>query len=285
MTDYSQKKPYDGLLDQHADVRLRIGRVDNPTIMRKEGSDIEPLNTVGIVNLQTGQICVTWIDGQGKGGIVRSSQFSGENDYKTNQIDGHGTIVTDYTLDSSEQQMLTLSHAMMWANDKNWCGMHYLPPVGSIVVVGFRKNNMPVLLGYLQSNYSQCSPIKAGELMMKGYGNNHIHWQQSDKLELKAWSTKDSADLSDLNSGRRNDSNCDVYVVLNGNDKSVKFRVRDRNRNDGKSYDSFLKMEPDKIYMEVVSDNGTSNINMTDSNVTINTGSFTVNAPNGIHLN
>ncbi|AEO93446.1 gp186 [Bacillus phage G] len=170
MTSNSANKPvYDGKVDEYGSVRLRIGIVDNPMIKRNAGSKIEPTDPYNIVNLRTGHITVRWAEQDG--GVVRSSSF--------------GSYGKEG--ETSDKESLALTHPMIWANDSNWCGMNYLPPIGSVVVVGFRKHNQPIVLGYIQPHYEVVTDIELGEIMNKGFGNNTSHWKMHDEQEHKAW--------------------------------------------------------------------------------------------------
>lgn len=217
------KKPHDGLVDEFKDIRLRVGIVDNPTTARKNGQKIDPLNPIGAVNIDSGQISVRWIDEQG--GIIRPPAFKGDKKYTAKEVEGHG-VVADVESDESSQEMLTLTHPMIWANNSNWCGMHYLPPVGSIVVVGFKRHGLPVLLGFLQPHYSICNPIKLGEIMIKGYGNNYTHWKQSSRLEHRVWADAGDVDLDNLSSISKNGSDVDITMKMDAHAGHIRFDVK-----------------------------------------------------------
>lgn len=219
------QKPNMGLVDPLNSVRLRIGVVDNPTFNRKEGSNIDPLNPVGVVNMSSGKICIRWLDEQG--GLIRPPSFEGKTDYKVENVEGHGKVA-EVIKDASSREMLTLSHPMMWASKNNWCGMHYLPPVGSIVIIGFRKHDLPILLGYLQPNYEICNPIKLGEIMIKGYGKNYSYWKQSSRLEHRAWS---SAGDVDLETKSKNSTSFDASIKLDAHKGTITLDIKDGNGN------------------------------------------------------
>lgn len=243
------KKPNDGLVDEYKDVRLRIGIVDNPTVTRKNGEKLNPLNPIGAVNMDSGKICVRWIDEQG--GIVRPPSFKGKQEYTTKTIEGHG-VVADVESDTGSVEMLTLTHPMMWANQTNWCGINYLPPVGSVVVIGFKRHGLPVLLGFLQSHYEVCHPIKLGEIMIKGYGKNYTHYKQSSRLEHRVWADAGDVDLDNISSVRKNSSDIDIVMRLDAHAGHVKFDVK--------------------------SNGGGSSMTITPGSVNIDTGSFNVSA-------
>lgn len=165
----ANRPAYEGKLDSSGDVRLRLGIVDNPLIKRSSDKAIDPIDPYNVINLQTGHITVRWLEQDG--GIVRSSSFG--------KFGKEG--------EDSDKESLKLTHPMIWANDSNWCGINYLPPVGSVVVVGFRKHNQPVVLGYIQPHYEVVTDIELGEIMNKGYGNTTSHWKMHDEQEHKSW--------------------------------------------------------------------------------------------------
>lgn len=162
-------RPYQGGSgDPHLDVRLRIGIIDHAV---QKNAPIDPLNASKIINMATGKVCIRWLEYPG--GIIRPPEFStGSNE--------------NYD-DFSDREMIGLTHPIMWNSGDNWMGINYMPPVGSVVVVGFRKNNLPVILGFLQQHYSVCEPLKLGEIMIAGYGRNTSHWKQDHEQEHKAW--------------------------------------------------------------------------------------------------
>lgn len=175
VSNAANKPAYDGKLDQHGSVRLRIGIVDNPTIKRNQGSKIEATDPYNVINMTTGKVTIKWAEQDG--GVLRSSSFG-----------SYGMEGED-----SDKESLDLTHPFIWANDSNWCGINHLPPIGSIVVVGFRKHNQPIILGYIQSHYEVVTPIELGEIMNKGFGNNTSHWKMHDSQEHKAWVTQNES--------------------------------------------------------------------------------------------
>lgn len=270
------KSPYDGLVEQGSDMRLRVGVVDNPTYYRPEGAPLHPLNPIGIVNTQTGKICVRWLEM--KGGLIQKEKVDGKMKTSVKYLSDHGEYGEIYE-DTKNREILTLTHPFIWATNKNWCGFHYLPPVGSIVVVGFRKNNLPVLLGFIQSNYKACHKIKLGEIMIKGYGHNYTHWKQSDRLEHKVWAIINEHDLDDPNKTKVNDANCNGRILMDANDKFIRLDI-DEIGKPGCTQGCEIKIATDKIYMyswHVESGKKTT--------VTITPNEVTVNTDGDIHLN
>jgi hypothetical protein len=174
-----QKPAYDGKVDQYGDVRIRLGIIDNPSIQsRSADTEVDPLNPKDVINMSTGKFTVKWLEQQG--GLVRNSK-----DYS-------GTKKDDDNSDSDREPM-GLTHPIMWASADNWMGFHYMPPVGSIILVGFRKHNLPVLLGFVQSHYEIVTSIELGEMMMKGFGGNTSHWKMHDEQEHTAYVTEGSS--------------------------------------------------------------------------------------------
>ena len=172
VSNMANKPAYDGKLDANGTVRLRIGIVDNPMIKRTRYNKIDPIDPFNIVNMETGKVTIRWAEQDG--GVLRPSSFG------TYGMEG----------ESSDRESLDLTHPMMWTNDTNWCGTHYLPPIGSVAVIGFRKHNQPIILGYIQPHYEVVNRIELGEIMNKGFGNNTSHWKMHDAQEHKAWVTQ-----------------------------------------------------------------------------------------------
>lgn len=169
------RSPYDGKIDPYGNLRLRIAIVDNPLIKRDPKKVIDAHDPENVINMTQGTITVKWAEHHG--GVVKPSSFG------------------EYGMEgeTSSRESISLTYPFIWANDKNWCGINYLPPVGSVLVVGFRKHNQPIVLGYIQPHYQITQPLELGEIMNKGYGNNTSHWKMHDEQEHKAWVTQGSS--------------------------------------------------------------------------------------------
>lgn len=223
-----ERAPYDGTMDRFGDTRLRLAKIDNPEINRNKNDLVDPLNTVNVINHNNGNITLKWLDMPG--GVIRPSDTGGEWKY-VREKDEYYPENRDYDEwdISSRREQVSLAHPFIWADNKNYCGFNYLPPVGSVVVVGFRKLGFPVILGYIPTHYKICYPIlKPGEMVMKGYGNNYTHWRWSDKIDMKAWSAAGTKDIDDpdvreqINSEPKVDtSNCTLWLRLNANDNYI----------------------------------------------------------------
>jgi hypothetical protein len=199
-------KPSNGVFDKFEGVRIRTAVIENYTIKAKDGEEKDPLNIDHVINMNNGQVVIRWINYSG--GIIRPDQYGypeqGYTEPWSYFPDKDSKYPERRTLDcynhdkASDKEMIPLTHAFIWADEKNWCGMNHLPPVGAIVIVGFKKNNIPVILGYLQNNFTSLTPyLKPGETIIKGYGDNYIHWRWSNKLDMHVKSKKGDIDIDD----------------------------------------------------------------------------------------
>lgn len=198
-------RPANKYTTKYDEVRIRLAQIDNYNIKR-DNTFSSPLDTDHVLNMKTGKVTLRWM--YYPGGDCRSDEYGYpsegfDEDWK---YDANKDVKNpeERTLDcynhdkASNKETVPLTHSFIWSNSKNWCGTNYLPPVGSVVIVGFAKNNIPYILGYLQTNYEICKPyLKPGEILTKGYGNNYIHWRQSNKLDIFAGSNIGEVDLDD----------------------------------------------------------------------------------------
>lgn len=268
------KPSYDGKLDKYGEVRLRIGIIDNPTIKRTEEGRIDPIDPYNVINMTTGNVSIRWLEQEG--GIIRPAEFG------------------EYGQDgeTSDREPITLTHPMIWASEAyNWCGIHYMPPVGSVVIVGFRKHNIPVLLGFLQSHYQVVFPLELGEMMLKGFGNNTSHWKMHDEQEHKAWVNKGQLrPVAILDSpGRKYKWEKSPYAVglklrlkawtdpKNPNDKKEMIELVAYRTTDNGTTTSTVEIRPEKISLSSGVDDKLSTLSVTPSSVNIkSTGDFAV---------
>ena len=298
------RTPYNGTLDRFGEVRLRIAIVDNPEIKREQYSRIDPLDTKNIINLNTGNIVLKWVDMPG--GIIRGSDLAGKWEhnkaYEHNGVNLH-TDINEYTEFSgqtdaysmaqpenrdlnewditSRREMVQLTHPFIWQNSDNYCGFNYIPPVGSMVIVGFKKFGQPVILGYLPTHYAvvdlpKLGPVlKPGELVMKGYGHNYIHWRQSDKLDMKVEAEKDYIDLDDFERKKKTSADCTLWIRMNANDRFIKISARNKTTKE----QTLLIIKPESIALDVSgTDNKKTNMIIKPDSVTVKTNTFTVEA-------
>lgn len=212
-------KPANGTSDKFSEVRLKLGVIDNYLIKRNDDK-IDPLDGDHIVNMNNGHVVIKWIDYNG--GILRPEQFGYPNEgypepwsyfpEKDSKYPETRTLNCYNHDKASDKEMIPLTHSFIWSNGENWAGINYLPPIGTIVIIGYRKNGLPVILGTVQSNYKACKPyLKLGETMIKGYGNNYTHWRWSNKLDTHVWAEKDTIDIDDPNKQDKYPHNIDMW--------------------------------------------------------------------------
>ena len=216
----SNKKPVNGVLDKFDEVRLRVGIIDN-YLIKRNGQPIDPLDEKNIINMSNGYVVIKWATYNG--GVIRPDEFGypngGYTEPWTYYPDKDSKYPEKRTLDcynhdkASEKEMIPLTHSFIWSNGKNWCGMNHLPPIGSVVIVGFEKNNTPAILGYVQTDYINCKPyLKLGETMIKGYGENYIHWRWSDKMDVHLNTQKGKIDVDDPYKQDTYPADLDIWV-------------------------------------------------------------------------
>lgn len=209
--------------DKNLNTRLRLAIIDN-YLKDRNGELIDPLDTKNIINMSTGMITIKYVDLAGGEQLPESFGYPAEG-YTTDWKyipENDSQYPEERTLDcytdgnASDKEIIPLTHTFIWSNGNNWCGMNFLPPVGTIVIVGYSKNNEPHLLGCVQSSYSSCKPyLKVGETMIKGYGNNYTHWRWSNKLDNHVWSEKGTIDLDDPEKKDQYDKDLDIWVRYN----------------------------------------------------------------------
>lgn len=311
LTANSQKKPVNGTNDKFGDVRIRLAKIDNYLIDRG-GSKIDPLKVDNVINMSTGKVVITYLEMNG--GVIRPNNYGYPSEGYTEPWsyipDNDSSYPEDRTLDcynhdkASDKEIIELTHAFIWCNGSNWCGMNYIPPVGSIVIVGFKKNNAPVILGYAQTSYKDCKPyLKPGETMIKGYGDNYIHWRWSNKLDIHVKSKKGEKDLDDpynsdgsAKSKQPYASSIDMWGRFDAYTENIIFYVH--NLDDGSrttleikpktlnvtSGTTHFSISPNDIIANV--GNGSKLINISGTNVTVKSGDSTVTVnDNNVKLN
>lgn len=283
ITTALNKTPYDGKLDRNGEVRLRIGIIDNPMIKRTAEGKIDPIDPYNVINMVTGNITIRWLEQEG--GVVRPPEFGAYGQ------DGEG----------SDREPITLTHPMMWANESdNWCGINYMPPVGSVVIVGFRKHNIPVLLGFLQSHYQVTFPLELGEIMNKGFGNNTSHWKMNDEQEHRAWVNKGQLrPVSVLDSpGRKYKWEAAPYSVKlkfrlkawtdpkNPSDNKEMIEMVAQRVGDSKTETSTIEIKPEKITMNSSSGDSNSTMEIRPDKISMKTGgSLDFSAAGNVNFN
>lgn len=315
----SNKKPVNtGVTDDFSEVRLRVAQIDNYLIERN-GQNIDPLKVDNVINMNTGKVVIKWIEYNG--GVVRPESFGYPSEGYTEDWqyfpDKDSKYPEKRKLDcynhdkASNRESLDLTHAFIWNNGSNWCGMNYLPPVGSIVVVGFKKGGLPIILGYLQTDYPDCKPhIKPGETIIKGYGNNYIHWRLSDKLDINVKSKKGDKDLDDpykkdtypntIEMWMRFDCYTrnlviDVNQTDSGNKKRSTIEIKPENikftsKNVDNNGSSVFNISPNDIYgtvdgnSKVYVSKGEASLSNSDSKVKVSSGLIDINTGGSVNI-
>ena len=274
------RSAYDGMVDNLGEVRLRIALIENPEIQRSDYINLDASDVQGVYNLNTGKVALSWADLPG--GVIRPAEVDGQwkYDQKEDKYNPEERTFNDWDI-QSRREMVDLTHPFIWADNKNWCGYNYIPPVGSKVVVGFRKHGFPIILGYLPTHYKICYPVlKPGETCNKGYGNNYIHNRWSDKLDLKAWSVAGDVDKDDPSKSKVNASDCTLWIRMDANNRHIKISATDASP----AHTSVIYLKPESITMTTVdladenASGGTTSYFQDSNNVTITTKTFTVNA-------
>jgi hypothetical protein len=273
-------EPYDGQLDKFGDIRLRLAFIDHPENNRDPFDEYDPTDVSDVVNMNTGKVVLKWADTPG--GVIRPKENSGQclYDKKNDNYDSDLRTGDEYVCES-RREMVDLGHSFIW-NDGvgNWCGMNYIPPVGSKVVVGFRKQGMPLILGYTNTSFNACKPaLMPGEVCTKGYGNNYIHHRWSDKLDIKAWTGKGEGDKDDVEGAKTNDTSCTLWIRLDANNRFIKLSATDADPAVGTTI--FLMPDSLRLVTSDVSGGsgaGTTSYFQDSKHVTITTETMQINA-------
>lgn len=251
----SNAKPVNGSLDKFDSIRLRIGIIENYTTNPTLNVD-DPLDIEGVVNMNNGQVVISWLDYSG--GIVRPDDYAypsqGYTEPWTYYPDKDSKYPELRTLScynndkSSDKEIISLTHSFIWGNSTNWCGTNYLPPVGSRVIVGFKKGNDPAILGYLQANYTTCKPyLKPGETMIKGYGDNYAHWRWSDKMDIHLKTTSGKIDIDDPYKKDVYPATIEMWMRFDTFTRNIFIDVNQTDSIDGKIARSTIEIKPETI--------------------------------------
>lgn len=270
----STTNPVNVAADKFDEVRIRLAQIDNYLIERN-GTKIDPLKVENVINMNTGKVVIKWVDFNG--GVVRPEQFGYPSEgyledwkYFPEKDDKYPEkrTLNCYNHDkASDKEMLELSHAFIWSNGSNWCGMNYLPPIGSVVIVGFKKNNMPVILGYVPTNYNRCTPfIKPGETVIKGYGDNYIHWRWSNKLDINVKSKKGEIDLDDPYKKQTYPNTIDMWMRFDCYTRNL---VIDIKQSDNGITKTTLEIKPEMLKVT----SGNNNLSVSNSDIYASVGS------------
>lgn len=273
-----QKSPANKSTEKFDEVRLRIGKIDNYLIDRG-GEAIDPLDTDRIINMSNGKVVIQWLNYSG--GVLRPADYGYPSTGFTEDWKYDPTSDTkkpeDRTLDcynhekASAREIVDLTHAFVWNNTSNWAGIRSLPPVGSIVVCGFAKNNKTIILGYLQdeTGYKVSKPyLKPGETIIKGYGNNYIHFRQSDRLDIHVKSEAGKNDIEDPFKNDKYQVSLDLWQRFDGYTGNIITSVEDvDNGNKG-----LLEIRYDGVSLESTDGETKNYISTTPSDIMVKVG-------------
>jgi hypothetical protein len=271
--DYEYGQTKKASIDEHYDICLRIATIDNPTVNRVSPIGNNPLDTTNTVNENVGKVCLRF-EGLGSGILnIGGEGKSDESDYSYNAEDR----TLNESGNTSTRETVSLTYPFIWSGPSNWCGINYLPPVGSKVIIGFAKNNRPMILGYLNENYKMCyPPLKPGEIMTKGYGNNYIHNRWSNKVDLKAWAKKGEQDRDDSSGSMSAKQDCVAMIRLDADNGFIELSV---NGTGLRIFEDYISMSV-KGKSSFVMDEQSTNM-VSPSAVTMNAPSFNSNYGRG----
>lgn len=260
--DYFRNNP-------HNPVYLRIAVVEDPATVRQSLINVDCTEVESAVNVSNGKVCLRWVGMSG--GVCNPGEPASAPGPRTayNPEDRDETEMAS----PSYRQTTELSYPFIWAGPSgNWCGVNFLPPIGTKVIVGFQKNGVPTILGYLNPKYKNCKPyVLPGETCIKGYGNNYAFFRQSNKLDLHAWSSKGDQDRDDKDGVKGAGADCDVWVRLDADNGQLILSAGS----------SAIVIEDAGITIIAAKK---SAINLTEDKVVLNTSTF-VNSAQAINQN
>ena len=209
-------------LDEHYAIQLRVATIENPLKGVKSPITKDPLDIDQVINDNTGMVCLRYNDLN-----IGAIQPNGTGK-KINHTISYAPEDRTYNenANSDTRPIVPLTHPFIFTNAYNWCGMNYLPPVGSKVIIGFGKQHFPYILGYLSEKYMAMNPpLKPGEICIKGWGNNYIHWRWSNKIDIIANATQGSQDLDDSSGGKAANASTRVAIQLDADNGMLTLMV------------------------------------------------------------
>lgn len=255
-------------LDQFSDVVLRLAVIDDPDKVRPNAFKQNFINTDGIVNPATQKVCLRWLGMNG--GVARnetSDNITNTNNTAKASYNPEDATFAEQKGVTSQRPTVSLTHPFIWVSANNWCGFNHLPPIGAKVIVGFSKNRIPYILGYINSKPKLCKPvIKPGEMCLKGYGTNYIHWRQSNKLDIHAEVEAGVLDLDDPSRTKTSTAASDMWIRLDADNGYMKLIVGD----------TCITIESTGITMNVAK--GGASLVITEDSVVINSSVTSINS-------
>ena len=209
-------------LDFDSDLILRTANILDPRYTYKD-STIDVLNISGVVNDSTGKVCLAWDDLPG--GIIKPAakgQKSNEELISYNPSDR----TYNQIINTSDAEIVPLTYPFLWSGSVNWCGINYLPPVGAKALIGWRKDKMPAILGYLNMNYRHTEPpLRPGEIMIKGFGDNYIHQRWSNKMDLRCHANSGDQDRDDSSGSKTANADCECKISIDADNGFIELSV------------------------------------------------------------
>lgn len=259
-------------LDKYYDIQIRVAQIDYPGNEVISPFTRDPTNVTGIVNDIEKKVCLRINDINM--GVADSVGSTGVQERKTSYNVTQRNISQVTNTDSIPN--IPLTFPFIFTSPSNWCGFNFLPPAGCKVLVGFGKQNMPYILGYLAENVKVISPVLSpGEIMIKGIGNNYIYWSRDGVLTLYAGAEEGELDKNDYTKELTNKETASCSIVLNANQGEIVFstnnsQMRLNSQGINMAYASGSNVSSFNI-AEGISSDTTGNISRTSASVTTNT--------------
>ena len=247
-------------LDKYYDIQIRVAQIENPQEDIISVVDRNPLDISHTINDNTGQVCLRFND-LGLGFM----NPDGAGEKLNSMYDYDPKMQNEYAVTNVDSRPnVGLTYPFIFVGTQSWCGFNYLPPVGSKVLVGFGKNHKPFILGFLAEQYKFMRPIlHPGEIMIKGYGNNYIHWRWSNKLDIVAGGSEGEIDRDDAAGGKTIACSNSCMIQLDADNGQISLLVNGTG----------LVVGGDGVHMR----HKTSSIDITDEGVsTLTTGSISM---------
>lgn len=222
--------------DKYSDLRLRLAVINNST--QQNYKNKESLDLTNVYDPIQGKVVIQWMKGNNNG-VNAIERLSGTWEYKRENNDYNiKNRKPIYQVDSSMPNV-KLTSPFIWTGDNGKsCGINYVPPNNSICIIGNKESTQPLILGYLPSNPAVLYPaLKPGEVSISGYGNNFIHWSQSDKITIYCRSNVDEYDKDDKDyidnrdKCKKNAADCEIEININANDRYIEILSIEKNGN------------------------------------------------------
>ena len=241
--------------EQGFDLWIRVGYILDPMDTTSAVSR-NPLNINGVVNDVTYKCVIRWAD---LGGGVYNPEQKGKREETEKSYNTDDRTMSEKS-NTSTKEIVPITSPFIWTGTVNWCGINFIPPVGSKVLVGFGKNRLPVVLGYLAEHYAIVDPpCEPGEILIKGYGNNYIHWHNSNKLTISTYTKEGAPDRDDKDGGKTASANSVTSLEIDADNGFISLMVNSTG----------IRVSESSITLSI---NGTS-IQLTDDAISLQTPS------------